>query len=270
MPAAELAGVPPALAAKLQSLEEREPELGMGGRSRPDYELKDADNTSLAPYEVPATLQSTVDELGLRVNLDEMQSRGFTVLEGCASIELCDALVELAKAHNEGGSGFHFLGKNPVPEALEAITCPKMLALAEVMCGKSFKLSQCATSVQQQHPTHRGIAAAGLHSDQNWVPAPFPEHNQIVTGCFVLSDDYTLESGATCAAPNPCPPACACGGIVADVAPVALGQASCPAAICCVATPPASRWQTAPPCSSRSPPLAAALWYGTGRSGIRP
>ena len=45
-----------------------------------------------------------------------------------------------------------------------------------------------------------------------WIPhstyitavmwAPFPEHNQIVTGCFVLSEDYTLENGATCLVPG--------------------------------------------------------------------
>ena len=28
----------------------------------------------------------------------------------------------------------------------------------------------------------------GLHSDQNWLPAPFPEHNQNLTACWVTDD----------------------------------------------------------------------------------
>ena len=43
--------------------------------------------------------------------------------------------------------------------------------------------------MQPQNKKFKGTPTAGLHSDQNWWAAPFPEHNQILTGCVVASDD---------------------------------------------------------------------------------
>jgi hypothetical protein len=36
----------------------------------------------------------------------------------------------------------------------------------------------------------------GLHADQNWLPAPFPEHNYLITFCWI-HDEFTKEGGAT-------------------------------------------------------------------------
>ena len=185
----ELAKLPPQLAQKLADLALREPpahaSAGIGG-------LQDANLRSLAPYEVPATLQATVEQLNLARNLAEMEEQGYTVLEGCADEAMCDRLCELLRP---GGQG-HVLGNNPHNDDVwAAVTAPKMLALSEVLCGKGFRLSQCAASVQPENPSQTGLPKGGLHADANWVPAPFPEHNQIVTGCFVLSDEYSELPG---------------------------------------------------------------------------
>ena len=192
------ADLPPALEQKLADIERLEPKEQKGG-------LGDPDNTSLAPYEVPETLRATIDELDMWQNLADMQEKGYTVLTDCASEALCDELCHLIRyGEDSSGDGAerpgvgHVLGNHPLPCVFEAVTMPKMMALSEVMCGKGFRLSQCAASVQQQNPSQTGLPKAGLHADANWTPAPFPEHNQIVTGCFVLSEDYTLENGATC------------------------------------------------------------------------
>ncbi|MCE2462219.1 MAG: hypothetical protein J4F38_15785 [Pseudomonadales bacterium] len=69
------------------------------------------------------------------------------------------------------------LHKDPVFE--EVILNPKLLTVAEVMCGKGAMISQIAASVRP-----KGAGAIALHADQNWTPAPFPVHNQLVTFCW--------------------------------------------------------------------------------------
>ena len=110
--------------------------------------------------------------------------QGYTVLTDCASEELCQELCALIRGPGEKerpGVG-HVMGNHPCDATFAAVSCPKMLALAEVLCGKGFRLSQCAASVQQQNLAQTGLPKSGLHADANWTPAPFPEHNQIVTG----------------------------------------------------------------------------------------
>ncbi|GIT33649.1 MAG: hypothetical protein Ct9H300mP3_11800 [Gammaproteobacteria bacterium] len=47
--------------------------------------------------------------------------------------------------------------------------------MVEVMCGKGALLSQLIASIRP-----KGAPEIGLHADQNWTPAPFPIHNQIL------------------------------------------------------------------------------------------
>ena len=168
----ELARLPPALAQKLSDLAMKEPAAPNRGG------LGDPDNASLAPYEVPATLRDTIDALDMWQNLADMETQGYTVLTGCANQAQCEAQCEaLCELLRPAGQG-HVLGNCFDNEHVwSAVTAPKMMALCEVMCGKGFRLSQCAASVQQQNPTQTGLPTGGLYADANWTPAPFPEHN---------------------------------------------------------------------------------------------
>jgi len=77
----------------------------------------------------------------------------------------------------------------------------KVHALAEFMCGQQPLLSQFALSIKDQGKPGDPLLPP-LHSDQFWVPAPFPEHNQLLTCCWALDGDYTAESGSTHVVPG--------------------------------------------------------------------
>jgi ectoine hydroxylase-related dioxygenase (phytanoyl-CoA dioxygenase family) len=72
-----------------------------------------------------------------------------------------------------------------------AVLNEKLLVLVEYMCGQGALLSQLQGSVRRQSE-----GFLGLHADQNWIPAPFPEHMQLITACWAC-DDFTEEGGAT-------------------------------------------------------------------------
>ena len=70
------------------------------------------------------------------------------------------------------------------------------MALAEFSVGRGFLLSQVAASVRA-----KGSPSIGLHADHNWLPAPFPAHNMLLTACWAC-DSYTQENGATLIIPD--------------------------------------------------------------------
>jgi len=86
------------------------------------------------------------------------------------------------------------LAKDPVFS--EAVLSPKLLAMAEFSVGRGFLISQVAASVRPQ-----GSPSIGLHADANWLPAPFPAHNMLMTGCWAC-DEYTKEGGSTLVIPG--------------------------------------------------------------------
>ena len=93
-----------------------------------------------------------------------------------------------------GGGANMLLHKDPVFE--EVILNPKLLTVAEVMCGKGAMISQIAASIRP-----KGAGAIGLHADQNWTPAPFPVHNQLVTFCWAC-DEFNEANGSTKVVPK--------------------------------------------------------------------
>lgn len=147
---------------------------------------------TLPMYEVPEHTKGLISELGLDKNIQEMQEKGYTILTDAApqafNQELRNAILRK--------DGFCLVGNETEGDVfLQAATNPKMLALAEVMVGQGCLLHQVAGSVKRapRDPQNHGM---GLHSDQNWLPAPFPEHNQSMTCCWA-TDEFTLENGAT-------------------------------------------------------------------------
>ncbi|MCZ6641982.1 MAG: phytanoyl-CoA dioxygenase family protein [Gammaproteobacteria bacterium] len=155
---------------------------------------------SLPPDAISEELAPVIEELGLDENCRELVEQGWTVVERAASMEFNDRLrekiIELsgAEADTGGGGANMLLAKDPV--FVEAVLNEKLLALAEFSVGRGFLISQVAASVRP-----KGAPSIGLHADHNWLPAPFPVHNMLLTGCWVC-DEYTLAGGSTLVIPG--------------------------------------------------------------------
>lgn len=142
------------------------------------------------PFDLDDELQAKVDSLGLAATVQQVKDEGYAYIHDPTPIEFNDRLREIILRIADGKPGASMLlDKDPIFE--EVVLNPKILAIVEVMCGKGAMLSQLAASIRPQ-----GSPAMGLHADQNWTPAPFPVHNQLVTFCWAC-DEHTKEGGAT-------------------------------------------------------------------------
>ena len=147
---------------------------------------------SRQPFDLDDSLQQRINELGLQATIKSLEEDGYGYVipaaDNAFNARLREAILE--QSEKSGGTGANMLlDKDPV--FAEVITNPKLLAVAEVMCGKGFMISQIAASVRPA-----GAPSIGLHADQNWTPAPFPVHNQLVTFCWA-TDDYNEANGST-------------------------------------------------------------------------
>ena len=152
--------------------------------------------TSRAPFELRADLAARIAALGMSANVEQLREEGYTAVRDIATpaftARLRETCLRLAQETPGGARGYSagmLLGRDPVIE--EVVLNPKLLALVEVMCGRGAVLSQLVASIRPQ-----GAAELPLHADQNWFPAPFPEHNQLFTMCWVM-DEFTEAGGAT-------------------------------------------------------------------------
>ena len=150
---------------------------------------------TLPPDAISEELAPTIDELGLRENCRELAMNGWTVLRDVCTEPFNSAfrakILELQKA----GIGYNMLlAKDDL--FAEAVTNPKLLAMAEYSVGRGFLISQVAASVRP-----KGSNAIGLHADHNWLPAPFPAHNMLLTACWAC-DKFTKENGSTLVIPG--------------------------------------------------------------------
>ena len=170
-------------------------------RAAPEQRIKDYTKATLKPYAVSETLQPTIDELDLWQNVEELRDRGYTVVKNIASPELMDELREVIHTFAErtegptkGVTAAMLLGRHPVVDRVA--TLPKVLAVAEASVGKGMRAGQIIGSIKRE-----GDPALGLHADQNWLPAPFPEHNCVLTFC-IPCEGMTAEGGATTIVPG--------------------------------------------------------------------
>ncbi len=148
------------------------------------------------PFELSPELAKRVDELGLQAHLDQLRDEGYAIGPNIASEaftarlrETCKRLAQETEAPAKGFSAALLLGRDPIFE--EVVLNPKILALVEVMCGQGALLSQLIASIRP-----KGAPNLPLHADQNWTPAPFPVHNQLLTMCWTM-EDFTLDGGCT-------------------------------------------------------------------------
>jgi|TARA_Y100000310_G_scaffold345704_1_gene468526 hypothetical protein len=139
-------------------------------------------------------LQPLITELGLTENCRQLVMQGWTVIEQAASLEFNARLREKILELSPSGGSNMLLAKDPV--FAEAVLNPNLLAMAEFSVGRGFLISQVAASVRP-----KGAASIGLHADNNWLPAPFPAHNMLLTACWAC-DEYSKEGGATLMIPG--------------------------------------------------------------------
>ncbi len=150
---------------------------------------------TLAPHAISTELAPAVERLGLTDNCRELAEQGWTVLRQVADPDFNEHLRTTIVDLTEGRPGANMLlHKHPV--FAQAVMMPKLLAMAEFSVGRGFLLSQVAASVRKKDsPT------IGLHADHNWLPAPFPAHNMLLTACWAC-DGYSHAGGATVIIPG--------------------------------------------------------------------
>ena len=144
----------------------------------------------------PDWIADRVEAHALQPNLIELDESGYTVLESAVSADLTEHLrAAIIRCANEtvgpakGRTGALLLGRDPVFE--EAVLLPPLYTLMECLLGRGMLLSQLIGSIRG-----KGAPALPVHADNNWVPAPFPEWDIMLTACWVL-DEFTQAGGST-------------------------------------------------------------------------
>ena len=149
---------------------------------------------TLPPDAISDELAPAIEELGLLENCRQLAMEGWTVIEDVATPDCNARLREKIKELCPGGGGNMLLAKDPI--FADAILSPKLLAMAEFSVGRGFLISQVAASIRA-----KGAGSIGLHADHNWLPAPFPAHNMLLTGCWAC-DEYSEAGGSTLVIPG--------------------------------------------------------------------
>ena len=155
---------------------------------------------TLPPEAISEELAPTIAELGLEDNCRELVEQGYTVVRNVSSPEFNQRLREAIIRTAPGDDPTQPRGSNMAmrldPVIAEAVLNPALMAMAEFTVGRGHLISQVATSVLPG-----GSGSVGLHADQNWLPAPFPEHNMITTMCWA-TDEYSQANGCTHVVPK--------------------------------------------------------------------
>lgn len=157
------------------------------------------------PEVISDELRPVLEDLGLIDVCHKLAKDGWAVIEDAASpefnerlrnaiIDSVDGLDTVAASPAKAAGKNMNLREDPVFG--EAALNQKILAVAEFSVGRGFLFSQMTTSVKCQ-----GAKGIALHCDNNWLPAPFPEHNMITTFCWAC-DDFNEENGATSVIPG--------------------------------------------------------------------
>jgi len=145
-------------------------------------------------------LQDRIREQGLEENIAELDRWGYTVFHDERTDRIADEVREAiiravpASEEEKAPTRFTILGEDPI--FADAISTPKLLTLVEYLLGRGALFSQLSGSRRRQ-----GKGSLGLHADNSWFPAPFPEWEIMCTACLV-TDEFTEESGATLVVPG--------------------------------------------------------------------
>lgn len=143
------------------------------------------------PFELSKPLAKRVRRLDLKDSVRQVEKEGYGYIYNPApqafTERLKQAIVDIVESQPTN-SAHLLLDKHPV--FAEVVLNPKMLAMAEILCGKGALLSQLRCVV-----IGKDAPAEPLRVVQDWLPAPFPEHRQMITFCWAC-DDQSSECGA--------------------------------------------------------------------------
>ena len=174
----------------------------MPGYMQPLVKSLEKSKGLLGPYEVAEHLQSQIEKLGLSDAIAHLREHGYAVIEDVATPQEMDELRQAIHGFAKPYPGMpHYqgapflLGRHPAIDRI--CTNAKILAFAEVSLGNGFRASQITSSIMFKSDVDSG----GVHADQGWIPAPFPEHNCVMTFC-IPCEGMTAEGGATRVVPG--------------------------------------------------------------------
>jgi len=144
------------------------------------------------PFDLSPGLAARVRKFGLEQAVRNVRANGFGHIHNVAPVDFTNQLrdtVSRIVRSQPGDQADRLLDKDPIFQ--EVVLNPKILAIAEVMCGKGALLSQIVGCV-----INKDTPVTDLHVTQNQLPAPFAQHNQMVTFCWAC-DEQTKVTGAT-------------------------------------------------------------------------
>jgi ectoine hydroxylase-related dioxygenase (phytanoyl-CoA dioxygenase family) len=151
-----------------------------------------------------AELTQRIVELDLMANVGELDVQGYTVVRNAASMdhfrELRARILELSQARRAGGNRgdrrgvfsdtiVNCLFKGRIFE--QTVLNPKLNALMAYLLGDGYVVNATQGIVVEQ-----GAAALPIHTDNAYVPDPFPAWALSATSIWI-TEDLTAESGAT-------------------------------------------------------------------------
>jgi hypothetical protein len=166
-----------------------------GGKRARGAGLAETYYDTLPPEAISEELAPVIERLGLGSHCQQLAEEGWTVIEDAADPDFNGRLREaILRLSGKRGGANMLLARDPV--FAEAVLNPRLMAMAEFSVGRGFLISQVAASVRG-----KGAGAIGLHADNNWLPAPFPAHNMLLTACWAC-DEYTEAGGATLIIPG--------------------------------------------------------------------
>lgn len=160
------------------------------------------DSEMYQPYELSEELSQRIAALGLEEAVRDVKENGYAYIHDLAPIEftqrLREVVLNLPSSIPDIGLPVPFnvnmlLAKDPVFE--KVVLNPKLLAMAEVMCGKGALLSQLIASVKSKTDAP-GEGKGALHADQSFMAEPFPVQNYIATFCWAC-DEFSERAGST-------------------------------------------------------------------------
>jgi len=163
------------------------------------------------PQDAAERQAKAVRELGLERNVEELREKGYTIARNAFSHEMADRIRKrMYEVHEEnltkgivtmggekgptGRTVFRLVERGRVFE--EAAMNPVLLTLMTSVLGHGLTISTFTGMIRPQ-----GTPRLPLHSDNQFMPAPFTEWQQGATAVWYL-EDVTAEAGASRVVPG--------------------------------------------------------------------
>jgi ectoine hydroxylase-related dioxygenase (phytanoyl-CoA dioxygenase family) len=163
------------------------------------------------PADAAERQAKAVRELGLEENVKKLEEQGYTIVENAFSPDMADRIRAgiLQAAEDDRKKGIVTMGgdKGPTGRTVfrmvergrvfeEAAMHPVLLALMTSVLGHGLTISTFTAMIRPQ-----GTPRLPLHSDNQFMPAPFNDWQHGATAVWYL-EDVTAEAGASRVVPG--------------------------------------------------------------------